>query len=233
MFALSFGCHLALISLILWYQAFLVSHQVEEPVAYVDLAAFPVAFPHSGTPAPAVVNTQEPPATPEPVSPLAALVTLPVAKPSVSPLSAARGKADKPAPIEDGREIDERLEVAKRQAEVLDKLRLGRGKAAVTPGIRGTESGSSYSAYIQARLREVFKREFTSQTESPQVLARITIGPGGQIIGYRMEKGSGDPLFDAAVMRAVTIAGWTFRPPPNGVPFKRVYRFKPEGVSLP
>jgi colicin import membrane protein len=82
-------------------------------------------------------------------------------------------------------------------------------------------------------LKDAFKDVIASQTSSPQVLVRITIGVDGRITGYRVEKKSGDPVFDESVARAVTMAGRNFKPPPNGVPFERVFRFKPEGVGLP
>jgi colicin import membrane protein len=109
----------------------------------------------------------------------------------------------------------------------------GGSKAVGMPGAKGTQAGSDYSAYIQSRLKDAFRDVIASQTGAPQTLVRITIGTDGRITGYRVEKKSGDPVFDDAVSRAVTLAGRYFKPPPGGVPFERVFRFKPEGVGLP
>jgi colicin import membrane protein len=191
----------------------------------------PVASPQAGTPAPAA---------PAPVQPTAPAMALPAAKPKAKPLPPVKGKAEKaPAPVEDSREFSERMEKIerqaeeKRQAEVLARLKKGGSKAVGMPGATGTQAGSDYSAYIQSRLKDAFKQVIAAQTSAPQVLVRLTIGADGRIANYRVEKKSGDAVFDEAVYRAVTLAGRNFKPPPGGVPFERVFRFKPEGVALP
>jgi len=241
MFAISFVCHLAVASLIIWLNADLVFHPAEEPVTYVDMVALPVASPQAGTPAPAQEKAQQPAAAPAPQPAPAPAMALPAAKPKAKLPPPAKGKPEKPAPpVEDGREFNQRLEKLerqaedKRQAEVLARLKKGGGKGAVgMPGAKGTQAGSDYASYIQSRLKDAFKDVIASQTSAPQVLVRITIGPDGRITNYRVEKKSGDPVFDDAVSRAVTLAGRYFKPPPGGLPFERVFRFKPEGVGLP
>ena len=242
MFALSFVCHLVIFSLIIWSNAALVFHPAEEPVTYVDMVTLPVASPQAGTPAPAEEKIQGPPAAATPVRPPAATMALPAAKPKAKPQVTAKGKTLKPqpAPVEDRREFDERMAKIERQAEdkrladVMAHLKKGGGSKAVgMPGAKGTQAGSDYSAYIQSRLKDAFRDVIASQTGAPQTLVRITIGSDGRITGYRVEKKSGDPVFDDAVSRAVTLAGRYFKPPPGGVPFERVFRFKPEGVGLP
>jgi len=242
MFALSLVCHLVIFSLIIWSNAALVFHPAEEPVTYVDMVTLPVASPQAGTPAPAEEKNPGPPAAPAPVRPPAATMALPAAKPKTKPPLPAPGKLAKPqpAPVEDGREFEDRMAKIerqaedKRQAEVLARLKKGGGSKPVgMPGAKGTQAGSDYSAYIQSRLKDAFRDVIASQTGAPQTLVRITIGTDGRITGYRVEKKSGDPVFDDAVSRAVTLAGRYFKPPPGGVPFERVFRFKPEGVGLP
>ena len=240
MFALSLVCHLAIFAFILWSNAPPVFHPAEEPVTYVDVVTLPVASPQAGTPAPAEEAPPKAPAAPAPARPPAAAMALPAAKPKAKLPAPVKGKAEKPpAPVEDGKEFRERLEKIerraeeKRQSEVLARLRKGGGKAVGMPGAKGTQAGSDYSAYIQSRLKDAFKDVIASQTSAPQVLVRITIGTDGRITNYRVEKKSGDPVFDDAVSRAVTLAGRYFKPPPGGVPFERVFRFKPEGVGLP
>jgi colicin import membrane protein len=239
MFAISFLCHLAIFSFIIWSQSSRVFTPEQAVVTYVDMVTLPVASPQSGSPAPAEVQAPKAPApAPAPVRPPAAMA-LPAAKPKAKPLPAPKGKAEKPAPVEDAREFSERMEKIerlaeeKRQAEVLARLRKGGGKAVGMPGGKGTQAGSDYSSYIQSRLKDAFREVMVAQTRTPQVMVRITIGPDGRITNYRVEKNSGDPLFDDAVSRAVTLAGRSFKPPPGGVPFERVFRFKPEGVASP
>ena len=241
MFAISFLCHLAVASVIFWLNADLVFHPAEEPVTYVDMVTLPVASPQAGTPAPAQEKSQQPAAAPAPAPAPAPAMALPAAKPKAKLPPPVKGKPEKPVPpVEDGREFNQRLEKIerqaeeKRQAEVLARLKKGSGKAVVgMPGAKGTQAGSDYASYIQSRLKDAFKDVIASQTSTPQVLVRITIGADGRITNYRVEKKSGDPVFDDAVSRAVTLAGRYFKPPPGGLPFERVFRFKPEGVGLP
>lgn len=120
----------------------------------------------------------------------------------------------------------------KRLAEVLDRLHKRSGKVAGTPSAKGAQMGSDYSSYIQSRLKDAFREVIASGTKAPQVLVRIVIGSDGKVAGYHVEKYSGDPAFDEAVSRAVTLAGRSFKPPPNGLPFERVFRFKPEGIGV-
>jgi colicin import membrane protein len=240
MFALSFVCHLAIVAFIIWSGSSAVFHPSEEPVTYVDVVTLPVASPQAGTPAPAEEKSAPAAAAPAPVRPPAPAMALPAAKPKAKLPPPVKGKAEKPAPpVEDAREFSQRLEKLQRQAEdkrladTLARLKKGGGKAVGMPGAKGTQAGSDYSSYIQSRLKDAFKDVIASTTSTPQVLVRITIGIDGRITGYRVEKKSGDPVFDDSVSRAVTMAGRNFKPPPNGVPFERVFRFKPEGVGLP
>jgi len=239
MFALSLIVHLAILSLIIWSHAALDLHPSEEPVTYVDMVTLPVASPQAGTPAPAQEKLPAP-AAPAAVHPPAAAMTLPKALPKAKLPPPGKGKPVAPAaPVESAREFNERLEKLERRAEdkrladALARLKKGGGKAVGMPGAKGTQAGSDYSAYIQSRLKDAFRDVIASQTSSPQTLVRITIGPDGRIANYRVEKKSGDPVFDDAVSRAVTLAGRYFKPPPGGLPFERVFRFKPEGVGLP
>ena len=236
MFTLSFVCHLAIFSLIFWFNAPSVFHPAEEPVTYVDMVTLPVASPQAGTPAPAEEKLPPAPA-PAPVKPPAAVMALPAAKPKAKLPTPTKGKAEKaPVPAEDGREFRERLEKIerqaeeKRQAEVLARLKKGGARAVGMPGAKGTQAGVDYSAYIQSRVQDAINKVAAPQPKSPTVIATITIGPDGGIIDYHREISSGDPLFDDAVDRAVTIAGKSFKPPPNGRQFSGKFRFKPEGV---
>jgi len=248
MFALSFVSHLGLFSLILWSMSSTQLHPAEEQITYVDMITPPVAAPQAVTPAPAEEQIRKPLVAPQsvrlpakltPVPPQVAAMPLPVAKPNPPKvIPTGRVKVEKPIPVEDGREFDERLarlqqqSEDKRQTEVLDRLRKGTKKIVGMPSENGNQAGSDYSSYIQSRLKDAFREMIASQTRAPQVLVRISIGTDGRIANFRLEKTSGDSVFDQAVSRGVTYAGRSFKPPPGGVPFERVFRFKPEGVGV-
>ena len=208
----------------------------------------PVASPQAGTPAPAEERARKPLVAPQsvrlpaklaPVSRQVAAMPLPVAKPNPpKSIPVAKVKVGKPMPVEDGREFEERLARLQQQSEdnrqagVLDRLRKGTKKIVGMPGGKGAQAGSDYASYIQSRLKDAFREMIASQTRAPQVLVRISIATNGRIASFRLEKTSGDTVFDQAVARAVTYAGRSFKPPPGGVPFERVFRFKPEGVGV-
>jgi len=232
MFFFSLVCHLVIFIVIAKWQFFPEFHQDETPVTYVDMVTLPVEEPQSGSPAPEAEKTVAAPAVAPPAPP--PVMSQPV-KPAPAPKTpaAAQGKVEKPAT--DDREFNERLAKLarlaedKRQAEVLEKLRK-KGAQTGTPRGKGNEAGSDYPSYLQSRLKDALKEVMVSQIKSPQVIATITVAPDGRIAEYRVEKGSGDPLFDDAVHRAVTLAGKSLVPPPGGAQFKRMFRFRPEGV---
>ena len=243
MFALSFVCHLVAFLIIAMWQSSAEFHPDETPVTYVDMVTLPVASPQSGTPAPAAEEEAQtaapapPPAAPQPPAPA---MTQPV-KPSPKGPAQAQGKVEPPDPAAEAHAFNERmakLEQAaqeRRQAEVLERLRKkGKqtGKQTGMPGGKGNEAGSDYPSYLQSRLKDALSEVMVSQTKAPQVIATITVAPNGRIAEYHVEKGSGDPLFDDAVHRAVTLAGKSLVPPPGGAQFKRMFRFRPEGVGI-
>ena len=241
MFALSLCFHLVIFLLIARSQLLPEFHP-DEQVTYVDMVTLPVASPQSGTPVPSPEPLPQPPAAAAPAAPAPpppAAMALPAAKPKAKLQAPAAPKqsAEKPAPDSQAREVSERmakleqLAEEKRQAEVLEKLKNKGGRVGM-PGAKGTEAGSDYASYFQSRLKDAFSQVMASQTKSPQVIATITVGPDGRIAEYRVEKNSGDPLFDDAVARAVTVAGRSLTPPPGGEKFKRTFRFRPEGVGV-
>lgn len=236
MFLCSFLCHLAVFALILWFNQDAVFTPSEEPVTYVDLATLPVAAPQAGTPAPAE-SSPAPPAAPAPV-PHAAMA-LPPSKPKTQPPVKGKTAPEKPS-AEEGKEFSERMKALQRKSEerqleaaVSGLKNRGGNKTVGMPGAKGNQAGSDYGSYLQSRLKDAFRDVIAFQSGTPQALVRIKVGPDGRITDYRVEKRSGDPVFDDAVSRAVTLAGRTLKPPPNGQSFERVFRFKPEGVALP
>lgn len=244
MFALSFVTHLVVFLIITALQSPPEFRPDDAPVTYVDMVTLPVASPQSGTPAAAVKEEpQTAPAAPVPAAPPAHVpaMTQPAKPAQKAPPNQAKGKLAPPDPAAEAQAFNERMarleQVAqeRRQAEVLERLKKkGAQSAARTgmPGGKGTEAGSDYPSYLQSRLKDALREVMVSQTTSPQVIATITVAPDGRIAEYHVEKGSGDPLFDDAVRRAVTLAGKSLVPPPGGAQFKRMFRFRPEGVGI-
>lgn len=240
MFAVSLVFHLVVFLVIANWNFLPEFHPDDTPVTYVDMVTLPVASPQSGTPAPAAeAETAAPPAPPAPPPPAPPAMTQPLkptAKAPAAPAKPQQKPVPQPNPAAEASAFNERMAKLerqaedRRQAEVLERLRK-KGTQTGMPGAKGTEAGSDYSSYVQSRLKDALREVMVSQTKSPQVIATITIAPDGHISDYRVEKGSGDPLFDDAVQRAVTLAGKSLTPPPGGAQFKRVFRFRPEGVT--
>jgi len=242
MFIVSFLCHAVALAIVANWNLFGELKPDETPVTYVDMVTLPVASPQSGTPAPAAEKAVEAP--PQPAAPPAPppVMSHPVqpakpAKPAAkAPAAATPGNA-KETPAAESNDFTQRmakleqLAQERRQAEVLERLKK-KGTRTGMPGAKGAEAGSDYPTYLQSRLKDALKEVMVSQTKSPYVIATITVSPDGRIAQYHVEKGSGDPLFDDAVQRAVTLAGKSLVPPPGGAKFKGMFRFRPEGVGI-
>lgn len=207
----------------------------EAPVYYVDVVNLPVARPQAGTPAAAPgPATPAPPPTPAPRE-----MALPAKPP---------GKAATPSKVppqkstqDTAQEFEKRLAQlerdteARHEAAALDALKkriAGKGRTpAGVPGASGKEAGSDYGSYIQSRLRDAFKTTIVTQSKNPEVVVRLTIDRTGRIARTRLERTSGDKLFEDAVMRAIVKAETTFPPPPRGGEFEQGFIFKPQGVG--
>ena len=100
------------------------------------------------------------------------------------------------------------------------------------PGATGTEAGSDYGSYIQSRLKDAFALTIASSSRNPMVVARLTIDRNGKVIGFRIERSSGDKVFEDSVARAVDRASANFPPPPGSKEFQQGFVFKPEGVGI-
>lgn len=247
MFLLSLSCHAALVALIVCFQLLPQFRQEEAPLTYVDLVSLPVASPQSGAPAEALPASPPPRAAPPAPPPSMALPATRSAKaPDKTPDKASPTKAAKTTKAsgqqpssEDDRRFDERMEKIermaeeKRQAAVLESLRKkGPRPAAVgMPGATGTEAGTDYLTYLSSRLQSAFVPAMASEVKAPLLVAVITVGSDGRI-EYKVEKYSGDPLFDAAVVRAVTVAGGKLLPPPGGKRFRHEFGFGLKGVGV-
>ncbi|WP_298439921.1 energy transducer TonB [Geobacter sp.] len=209
----------------------------EAPVYYVDVVNLPVASPRAGSPTVAGGGAPEPPPPPAP-KPEMALPRKPL------PVKGALPGRQKPAPAEESsREFEQRLAKLqgaadeRHQEAALDALRKrvagsarSTGEAGMPAGT-GTQAGSDYASYIQSRLRDAFRSTIAYQTRSPELVIRLTIEPSGRISRQRIERSSGDLIFEDSVSKAIARAEKTFPPPPGGTTFEAGFIFRPQGVG--
>lgn len=228
--------HLSLFAVVLHHR-FPSPLPAEAPVYYVDMVNLPVAAPRAGSP------TVEggAPAQPQPPAPQRQEMAMPRTPP---PAKGASEKLRKPAPAEEsGREFEERLSKLqssideRRQEAALDALRkkmAGSARASEPPGMpkgTGTQAGSDYASYIQSRLRDAFHHTIAYQTKTPELVLKLTIDAGGRVVRQRVERSTGDRIFEESVQKAITLAARNFPPPPGGEEFETGFIFRPQGVG--
>ncbi|MBT0651722.1 energy transducer TonB [Geomobilimonas luticola] len=233
----SFVMHLALFFIVTYSGLLLAPRLQEAPVYYVDVVNLPVAHPRMGSPAVAGSQTG---AVPQPPAPPQAM-QLPVKTPPKAAAGAPATKPPKGATEETSREFEERLRQleknaeARHQAAALEALKnraagTGRGAAGMPTGT-GKEAGSDYASYIHSRLQDVFRTTIAYQSKNPSVVVRLTIARNGRLLRYRIERSSGDRIFEASVVDTITKAEKTFPPPPNGTEFEQGFLFRPQGIG--
>lgn len=217
---------------------------------YVDVVNLPVASPQAGSPSGGTRGEAggAPPVPVAPPTPAPPAMKLPAGH--TAPARPARPSAKAPAAKappaagsgESARQYEERLAALERNAEVRHQeaaladirnrigARTGGGPAGM-PGGTGTQAGSDYAAYLQSRLRDSFELTIAWQTKKPYVAVRLTVDARGNLTSYKIEKSSGDVVFEDAVVKAIQLARKNFPPPPGGKEFSYGYVFKPEGVD--
>jgi colicin import membrane protein len=225
--------HLAFFAAFSYLDFFRSAQTSTAPVYYVDMVNLPVANPRAGSPA--KHGSDANPAAPEPQSKMVS----PAAPPQKLPAPTPDRKTPEPR-AESEKEFRDRFahlekKVAGQNTEsAIDKLRekmaAGSGKTGM-PGGTGTEAGSDYGSYIQSRLRDAFEKTISSSGRNPMAIVRLTIDRAGKVIGYRIERSSGDKVFEDSVARAVYLAEENFPPPPGRKEFQQGFIFKPEGVG--
>ncbi len=199
---------------------------------YVDLANLPVASPMSGSAVQGGADTESP--TPK---------SLPVPPPAVP----AHPTTMKAPSKESSSSFEERMQAirskaeqrqmeqdANRQAAITEALRqrvAARGKKG-TPGGTGTEVGSDYTAYLQSRFKDAFEVTISFQSKTPYVVMVVFVDAQGRITRARIDKSSGDRVFELSVQRAITMAERTITPPPGRTGYEGVFMFKPQGVTV-
>jgi colicin import membrane protein len=236
-FAASVALHLVLTLFMLFFRPTAPAF-TETPVYYVDMVNLPVASPQAGSPTVAAGA----PAAPAPAPPKPPEMALPQQKPP-TPKTSRQKPAPSPPSAETGREFEDRIAKLqraideRRQESAIENLRrkaAGSGHAAGPagmPGGTGSQAGSDYASYLQSRLRDAFRATIAYQGKSPEVVIKLTIDAGGKIARQRIERSSGDRIFEESVMKAVARAEKTFTPPPGGGEFEYGFIFRPQGVG--
>lgn len=199
------------------------------PTYYVDLVNLPVVNPQRGEPA-APEKVAERTAAPE----KAVRLPEPAKKKAVPPVPDTKKQQ-----AETEREFEERLAKLSRTAEsrhqesAIEELKrkaaAGKARQGIPTGT-GKEAGSDYAAYLQSRLKDAFEETISMQTKNPEVIIKLTVSRTGKITGYRIERSSGDRLFENSVARAIQLAGRNFPPPPGNEEFEGGFVFRPQGI---
>lgn len=210
---------------------------LEAPVYYVDVVNLPVASPRAGSPVTGGSSLPAAPAPPQKPAEMALPRKQTPAKAAAPKKATSSRESDASQAFEERmaklqRAIDER-----RQEAALDALRRkaagsGRQPERVgTPGGTGKEAGSDYASYIQSRLTDAFQSTIAHQSKTPEVIVKLTIDAGGHIARKRIERSSGDKIFEESVFKAIARAEKTFVPPPGGGEFEYGFIFRPQGVG--
>lgn len=224
---LSVAFHAAAFAFLIWWQQLMPEIGPVQTTYYVDVVNLPVADSRSGSPT--QTGNEEIPAS-QVTAPDA--MTAPVLATKATP-------AKKSAPAGESAAFEDRLAKlegkvdAQRQAAAFEALRkkvAAKGKVGMPRGT-GSESGSDYTAYLHSRLKDAFRDTISYQSTNPFVMIRLTIDGDGRIIRTRIEKSSGDKVFELSVTRAIMLAEQAIVPPPNRSVYEGAFVFKPQGVT--
>lgn len=222
---LSATAHVAAFVCMVWLQQLSPDLGQLQTTYYVDVINLPVASPQAGNP------------TPAPSESTADASSAPQAGPMTAPTAAPPPAAGK-GPRNEAQTFQERMAKLaskaeeQRQSAALESLRqkVSGGKPGM-PGTRGTQAGSDYTAYLHSRLKDAFRETISYQSKAPFVVVRLTIDSDGRIVRTRIERSSGDKLFESAVQRAITLAEQRIVPPPGRSSYEGSFVFKPQGVT--
>jgi colicin import membrane protein len=224
--ALSVAFHAAAFAFLVWWQQLLPDIGPIQTTYYVDVVNLPVANPRSGSPTQSgheevpAPQTPAPPAMSSPTPPKSTAGKLPA--PPRTPDTAFQERMAK---------LEGKVD-AQRQAAAFEALRkkVAAGGKVGMPRGTGSEAGSDYTAYLHSRLKDAFRETISYQTKKPFVMVRLTIDGDGRIIRTRIEKSSGDKIFELSVIRAITLAEQTIVAPPSHTVYEGAFAFKPQGV---
>ncbi|HIJ86509.1 MAG TPA: TonB family protein [Desulfuromonadales bacterium] len=236
-FVASAVIHLAVFLLLVWWGRLLPPQIAFQETYYVDIVNLPTADPQAGTPAQKTENSDP---APPPLVPQAMTLPVPV---KMSPKITV--KPSKPAVPQEAAETEsafaDRMEKLKRNREArreeadfeksLGKVKGASSSKAGMPGASGVSAGSSYADFIKSRLEDALKVTSSYSSKSPEVFVRLTITAEGKLARMKIERSSGDAIFEMAVRRAVDLASEKFVAPPNRTVFENGFVFKPKGIA--
>jgi len=238
MLALSLAFHLVFLFGATQLDFFRNELRVDPRTIYVDVVNLPVAAPRAGAPSGSGTGNQ--PASEMTPPPALRAMTLPEVKPAPVKSVKVPSKAETG---ETSHEYQARLDAMEQEAEARRQeaalatirnriaTRNSGSPPAGMPGGTGNQAGSDYAAYLQSRLKESFAVTIDWKSKKPLVAVRLTVDAKGALVSYKIEKSTGDEIFEDSVERAVQMAKKHFPPPPYGKEFTYGFVFKPEGVD--
>jgi len=240
-FVASTVIHLTVFLLLIWWGRLFPSQSAFHETYYVDIVNLPTADPQAGTPS---QKGREEVAAPPPAAPQPMTVPLPAKIPPPKIVKTIN-KPTKSTTTKESAETESafasRMEKLKRTSEArreesdfeksLSKVKGASSSKAGMPGGSGVAAGSSYPDFIKSRLEDALKVTSSYSSKNPEVLVRLTITAEGKLSGRKIERSSGDALFEMAVRRAIDLASEKFVAPPNHNVFESGFVFKPKGIS--
>jgi colicin import membrane protein len=239
-FIISAVIHLTVFLLLVWGGRLFQRQTVFQETYYVDIVNLPVANPQSGNPAQKADEAVAVPPTAAPQKmtvPVPAKTSPKIVKTVAIPVKKAPAKVtaetesafdERMAKLESGRD-------SRREEAVLEKLRSKvKGAAASKPGMPGASglaAGSSYADFIKSRLEDALKVTSSYSSKNPEVFVRLTISADGKLSRMKIERSSGDVVFEMAVRRAIDLASEKFVAPPNHSVFENGFVFMPKKIA--
>jgi colicin import membrane protein len=242
-FIVSAVIHLAVFLLLVWWGRLFPSQPAFHETYYVDIVNLPVAEPQAGSPS---QKGNDAVAAPPPAAPQAMTVPVPVPVKTPPPkVVKTVAKPTKPTMVKESAEAEAAL--ASRMAKLksttearreesdfeksLSKVKGASSSKAGMPGASGIAAGSSYADFIKSRLEDALKVTSSYSSKNPEVFVRLTITAEGKISRMKIERSSGDAIFEMAVRRAIDLASEKFVAPPNHTVFESGFVFKPKGIA--
>ncbi|MFZ4854927.1 MAG: TonB family protein [Desulfuromonadaceae bacterium] len=229
--------HLTVFLLLVWWGYLFPQQTTFQETYYVDIVNFPVADPQAGSPAQKAEDAVSipPPAAPQ-------TMTMPVPAKTPPQIITKPGKPTAPQEsTETESAFTERMEKLKRNSEArreeadfeksLGKVKGASSSKAGMPGASGIAAGSRYADFIKSRLEDALKVTSSYSTKNPEVAVRLTITAEGKLYRMKIERSSGDAIFEMAVRRAIDLASEKFVAPPNRTVYENGFIFKPKGIA--
>jgi len=231
--------HLTVFLLLVWWGHLFPQQTTFQETYYVDIVNLPVADPQAGSPAQKVEDALS---IPPPAAPQAMTVPVPAKTPPKIITKPGKPKAPQES-AESESAFTERMEKLKQNREAqreaadfektLGKVKGANSSKAGMPGASGVTAGSNYGDFIKSRLEDALKvtSSYDRAKKNPEVFVRLTITAEGKLSRMKIERSSGDAIFEMAVRRAIDLASENFVAPPNRTMYENGFVFKPKGIA--